>query len=184
MNTLRFLSVAIFVFLLPVAHASASDFAIVNINDWGTGHIAQWEKIIDADDLESSSLDKWQIEPNYSGAGGIVNAWMNGYSGSISKGPANGTGAYVITNETASYRPELVIGDILSFSVQVQGGGFDEANYSPRLNTLTVAEPVTNEPTVSESAVLVSVNDWYNPSWGGGFNATFNVYLMNRSRSS
>jgi VCBS repeat-containing protein len=43
----------------------------------------------------------------------------------------------------------------------------------------TVATPpVVNEPVdASGNITLVTVNDWYNPSWGGGYNATFQLTL-------
>ncbi|MCF8478332.1 MAG: hypothetical protein K9G60_14990, partial [Pseudolabrys sp.] len=44
----------------------------------------------------------------------------------------------------------------------------------PELATLTVADPASSAPP---PVTLVSVNDWYNPDWGGGFNATFELTI-------
>ncbi len=41
-----------------------------------------------------------------------------------------------------------------------------------------VAPPVASEPVDAGGHItLVNVNDWYNPSWGGGYNATFQLTL-------
>ena len=47
-----------------------------------------------------------------------------------------------------------------------------------------VSTPVDNPPplvTGSQSSSFVSVNDWYNPIWGGGFNATFQCTVLTNS---
>jgi len=152
--------------VLILGTAQAADFQSLNINDWGSGHIVQWQTIITQEDAASGTLDKWLIEPGYSGPGQVVNAWMNGYNGSVSTGEISGV--YSITNQSASYRPEISIGATLSFSVQIQGAGYAESDYSAMLFDLTEQVPET-----SGNASFVSVNDWYNPSWGGGFNVIY-----------
>lgn len=47
---------------------------------------------------------------------------------------------------------------------------------------VTVAEPETDDPVTGEgnAATFVSVNDWYNPLWGGGFNVKY-AYTLTQS---
>lgn len=45
------------------------------------------------------------------------------------------------------------------------------------LTILFLGSFVVASAQLSGSASVVSVNDWYNPAWGGGFNATFEYEL-------
>ncbi len=149
------------------AQSVGDDIDIVNVNDWGSGFNATFSYTISADDVLDDLVRDWRIEIDYSGSGSIGNAYMSGYSGNISSGNIGPNDGFTITNEDVGYRPELDQGFALTFTIQGQGSGFSSSDFDIRFVNLTVL------PTNNFTASLVSVNDWYNPSWGGGFNATF-----------
>ena len=140
---------------------------LVHVNDWGSGFIAQFQYVITDDDVALDNVRDWRWEANYQGAASLSNAWMGGYSGTVKTGSLAPDGGFAITNDGVGYRPELGAGHTLFFNVQGQGSGFQPSDFSPEFINLT--ELPTNEFT----STLVNVNDWFNPAWGGGFNATF-----------
>ena len=165
-------SILCFLFLLccsqgALAQSVGEDIDIVNVNDWGSGFNATFSYTIDEEDVVDDLVRDWRIEIDYSGSGSIGNPYMSGYSGSILSGNIGPNDGFAITNEGVGYRPELDQGFALTFTIQGQGSGFSSSDFDIRFVNLTVL------PTNNFTASLVTVNDWYNPSWGGGFNATF-----------
>lgn len=94
---------------------------------------------------------------------------MTDYGGGVSNGYNNG--AYEITNENVSYRPQLTVGNTLTFSLSAQGSGFVESEFVIEL--INLDQPVAPPGDPEESlATAVNINDW-----GSGFIATFECVL-------
>lgn len=182
----------VLLFLLPglVTAQSSSNFSVGNVNDWGSGFNASFQYTISAEDAPLGTLDTWQIEINNLGTAQINNSSMSGFNGSVSAGPFGPNGEYVITNESAGYKPLLASGDPLNFTISGQGSGFNESDFD--LTFTNLALPASNDDDSDQgdtgqgetedeagtdntglTSSFVSVNDWYNPASGGGFNATF-----------
>lgn len=172
-TTIRLICIASMIYIVgPIAHfahaQSVGDGIVVsNVNDWGSGHIATFQYTITPSDVSEDRVRDWRLEVLYSGDGDISGTYMSGYNGTVSTGESASDNSYYITNEGVGYRPELEAGEILTFNIQVQGAGYIAEDYSLDFINLTAL------PTNTFSSDLVSVNDWYNPAWGGGFNATF-----------
>lgn len=145
-----------------VVHAPLAAAELVGVNDWGGGFIATFEHTVSAEDAPQGAVSMWKFNVNYSGSAQLNNAWMTGYNGSISTGEANGV--FEIFNQ--GFAPEISVGSTLTFNIQ-GNGGFDAADFLIDFESL---DPAGNGAFDSS---FVSVNDWFNPSWGGGFNATF-----------
>jgi len=162
------------------AAGSESDVTVSSVNDWGSGFIATFVYNITADDTINGGLTAWRIEVDYTGNGQIINSWMTGYGGSIINGDDNGQ--YRLTNEGVGFQPTLAAGDTLTFSLQGQGSGYVEEDFTIRFISLDQA-PTDVEP-VTTAGTATNVNDWYNPAWGGGFNATFECELQGETITS
>jgi len=66
--------------------------------------------------------------------------------------------------------------------VRVEGSGYDEGdiNFAFQYLDPVVMPPAGRDPANSDPALmveLVSLNDWYDPNWGGGYTATFDITL-------
>ncbi|MDL2403811.1 VCBS domain-containing protein [Rhizobium mayense] len=86
-------------------------------------------------------------------SGGSTVSMGDGMSGNVSVSPQQ-------TSDGAPAGPQAV----------GQGSGTTAAS--------DVAQPHPSEPVDASGHIsFVSVNDWYNPSWGGGYNATFQLTL-------
>jgi VCBS repeat-containing protein len=58
------------------------------------------------------------------------------------------------------------------------GGGTGTGPHPPVSGGGDVAPPTVHEPVDATGDIsFVNVNDWYNPSWGGGYNATFQLTI-------
>jgi len=160
--------------------AGANDATVNAVSDWGNGFNVTFVHEITAADTINGELSAWRIELNYSGDAEITNAWMVDYGGGIISGEDNGQ--YRLTNEGVGYKPTLSIGETLTFNVQGQGSGYIENDFGITFISLDEL-PASVEP-VTTLGTAVNVNDWYNPAWGGGFNATFECELQGESISA
>ena len=155
-----------------VGYSQSLAITLVDVNDWGSGFIARFQYVISDDDVALDQVRDWRLELNYQGSATLTNAWVEGYSGNIRVGDFAPDGGFAITTEEVGYRPELGAGHSLIFNLQGQGSGFQLSEFSPEFVNLTKLP--SNEFTSS----LVSVNDWFNSAWGGGFNATFRCDVL------
>lgn len=174
-----------FVFLLVVFGGveAQSEFSEVSVNDWGSGFQATYEYVVKAE--QAGATVPWRIEITNTGEAALNSAWMSGYNGGINFLSESGD-LSVITNENVGYKPDLLAGSTLRFTVQGQGT-YNATDYSIAFITDSDDTQDPEEPPEDDSATgnyttsFVSVNDWYNPSWGGGFNATFECEAIQAS---
>jgi len=173
--TTWFLRITLLVLLLLVFNGPAvanDEFETIGVNDWGSGFNATFEYVIKESDVVADKVRDWRIEIDYAGQAQIGNGYMQGYAGTVRVGNIVDTSDYAITNEGVGYRLELGASEKLRFTLQGQGAGFSLSDFTFRFVNLTAA------PTNNFESSLVSVNDWYNPQWGGGFNATFRCDVL------
>ncbi|MCK5923708.1 MAG: hypothetical protein KAG66_22430, partial [Methylococcales bacterium] len=148
----------------------------VSVNDWfneqwGGGFIATYSFTLDMDDVTDGIPTIWRIDTGYSGPGNIVNAWMSGYGGGVHSGLISPTGEFAISNELVDFKPVLVAGDLLTFSVQVNGSPYSSADFKPVYTKLdSGVDDVDGSFGVSPDIEFTNLNSWYNPAWGGGYN--------------
>lgn len=151
----------------------ASGFAFSSVNDWynpawGGGFNVTYEYTVSEASIAGDDLFAWAIDSGYSGSGTVVQAWTSNFNGPVS---TSNDGSFVIGNENVGYRPELEAGDSFSVSFQVQGAGFDPADFAP-IFTDRDPEPVD----VDESDVSIdasATNDW-----GSGFLQSVSIHNL------
>ena len=166
----------------------SNGFNVSNVNDWGSGFNATFSYQLSQSDAPGGALAAWRIDVRHTGAAQLTSAWMTGYNGSISSGYVDGSSVdFAITNSTAGFQPTLNVGSELIFTIQGQGSGFNESDFEMSFVNLDAGEPPTDIPdddnneAGSLSTSFVSVNDWYNPAFGGGFNATYRCEVNDSS---
>ncbi|WP_157928974.1 ExeM/NucH family extracellular endonuclease [Pararhizobium haloflavum] len=157
----------------------AAGFELARLNDWynpawGGGYNASFTYTVQEQDLIDGSVSAWEILPNYSGDGAITNAWVTGYGGATSRGE-NADGDFVITTKDQGYKPELVAGDTIDFSIQVQGAAFDDDDFAFDFNDID-RMPSGDDPLMAEIDAG-STNDW-----GSGFGQ--NVSVINLAEAT
>lgn len=157
------------VVLCWVSGVQAGDLEFLGVDDWTGGFTASYQYDIDQSD---GLVRDWVIDVSYQGDGTLTNAWTNGYPGAVNVNNDSAARVLSLSTEGVSYRPELNAGDSIRFSVQGSGFTFAEAQ-------LVVSfENQTQTAGNGFLSSLVSVNDWYNPSWGGGFNVTYRCDIL------
>jgi len=116
----------------------------VNLNSWSTGFNATYEYTVQESDTLGGSLQEWKIDIEPTDPVIVTNAWINsGYNAGVSlNGPAN---ARVFTNEGKGYIDELVAGDVIRFTVQGNGAGFEANSLRLNFESLSQALPSTGE---------------------------------------
>ncbi|MCA6110933.1 VCBS domain-containing protein [Bradyrhizobium cenepequi] len=238
---------------------AGGNITLVGVEDWynpswGGGYHATFELTLTDDMMQGGSLEEWILQVIVNNPNAVISTgWLNGFNGTVSFDPATGT----FSNVGQDYQPELHAGDKISFTIEVQGTGYnrDDISFSFQDRDLTPtatasfsasvaatapdvdtssdaaasvadaaaavaavaldhdASPSTDSTSTSGASAhdsgapaasgdvasgpaaqadvsevappvdagghitLVSVNDWYNPSWGGGYNATFQLTL-------
>jgi len=152
-------------FCLIVCSSLVKAGDIVSVNDYGSGFIVTYEYQIQPEDAPDGSVNAWRISAGYTGSAQLSGAWMTGFNGSVNIDTSGNS--LQISNEDVGHKPEISVGSSLTFNIQGQGGGFNAEDFNIAFANL---DPVGNGTT---SSGFVSVNDWYNPNSGGGFNATF-----------
>ena len=163
-NRTGFVSTVTVIINPAVDSGDSAGFTLVNTNDWFNsdsnrgGFIATYEYTVSEDSIIGDDLFAWGIQSGYSGGGEITNVWLEGFNGSTSKQ----TDSFDITNIDESFRPELKVGDSFKVSFQVNGAGFDEADFSP---TFLDSDPEPVEADDSDVEITAAqTNDW-----GSGF---------------
>ena len=147
-----------------------------NVNTWGSGFNTTYAYEITESDTAGGLLDEWQIEIDAASPLSITSAWINnGYNAGISTGTESGQ--FVITNEDQGFIRQLSAGDIITFTIQGSGGGFDANSLTINFESLSQTPDAGEEPPVSESllppnASFANVNDW-----GSGFNVAIEYEL-------
>gem|GEM_PF-4178974 len=169
---------------------------------WGGGFNATFEYQLTDEDVPNGTLESWRLDMGYTGTAQLTSAWMSGFNGGVSSGNLGPNGEFVITNENQGYQPPLSSGSVLTFTIAASDGGFNADDFqidlvdlnAPAVETSdnetqgdfepdnsddsdsTTTSTTTNDDIAEDAAMVsrfVSVNDWYNPASGGGFNATF-----------
>jgi|GEM_PF-6439670 len=116
----------------------------VNLNSWNTGFNATYEYTVQESDTLGGTLREWKIDIVPTDPVRITNAWVNsGYNAAVSlTGPIN---ARVFTNEGKSYVDELTAGDVIRFTVQGIGSGFESDSLTLNFESLSQTLPATGE---------------------------------------
>jgi uncharacterized protein len=157
----------------------SAGFELVGLNDWfnpawGGGFNAAFTYTVQEADLVDGEVYAWEILPGYDGPGTITTAWTNGFNGAVGTGP-NAEGAFVLTTAGQSYKPKLEAGDVIGFSVQVQGAGFDEADFA-----FAFAD-IDRVPS-GDDALMVSIDAAPTNDWGSGLNQSVTIANMGGER--
>ena len=161
----------------------ATNIVLDSVNDWynpsfGGGFIASFRITLTEADISTVGDDRWTFEPNYTGSGTIVGAWVTGFGGSTQQGQLAGDGGYAITSNDSGFRPTLAVGDSFVYSFQVDNAGYDESDFVPIFTNLT-EEPdgdaggALNAPA---DFVASNLNSWYN-NGSGGYNVALEFNL-------
>ena len=146
------------------------------VQDWGSGFQASYTITIEDTDTLNGILSNWQIEVQQPESVDITSAWASGYNGGLDTFSSGST--FTISNENQGFRPDLFAGS--QFNITVQGS--KPSGLSVEGIGLTVAFTSLDEPPepvaeVITTAEAISVQDWFNPAFGGGFNVTFECAL-------
>ena|GEM_PF-5124987 len=110
----------------------APDVTLVSVNDWhnphwGGGFNATFEMTVTEELLAGGSAENWTLDVGIADPGASFSrGWVKGFNGQVDFDPATGTFSSAGQNPNASLEP----GDTLTFSVQVQGAGFDLEDFS------------------------------------------------------
>ena len=116
----------------------------ITVNSWDSGFNATFQYEVQPADVDGGALEHWRIEVNTGGEWHVSNAWINnGYNAGIQTFFADDT--FVLTNENESYIDELEAGDIITFTIQGNGAGFENANLTLNLTALTNRSSDTGE---------------------------------------
>ncbi|MEH2500249.1 VCBS repeat-containing protein [Bradyrhizobium sp. AZCC 1678] len=96
--------------------------------------------------------------------------------GSLTVDPESGHWVYTLNNDAAqSLQPGQVVHD--SFTVQATDQSGATTTQVVTVNVTGTADEPPPPVDAGGDITLVNVNDWYNPAWGGGYNATFELTL-------
>ncbi|MEM7677192.1 MAG: cellulose binding domain-containing protein, partial [Myxococcota bacterium] len=115
----------------PSDDGLGSGFELVSVDDWfnpawGGGFNATFEYTIQDDDVIDGTVSAWTIEPLYTGNGTISTGWSS--FGPVAFGDF-GDG-FEITTVGQGWQREASPGDVITFSLQVLGDGFDEDDFA------------------------------------------------------
>ena len=157
-------------------NSTAAEVTAGAVQDWGSGFIASYTITIEDTDTLNGILSNWQIEVQQPESVDIASAWASGYSGGLDTFSSGST--FTISNDNQGFRPDLFAGS--QFNINVLGS--KPSGLSVEDIGLTVAFTSLDEPPepvaeVITTAEAISVQDWFNPAFGGGFNVTFECAL-------
>jgi len=125
----------------------------VSLNSWSTGFNATYEYEVQPLDTFGGLLKEWLVDVVVDGDLEITTAWINsGYNAGI--WTKAGAESFEITNEGMNYIDELQAGDIISFTVQGNGSGFEDASFSMEFFALSQILPATGECVNPEPVTL------------------------------
>ena len=157
-------------------NSTAAEVTAGAVQDWGSGFIASYTITVEDTDTLSGILSNWQIDVQQPESVDISRAWAGGYNGGLDTFSSGST--FTISNENQGFKPDLFAGS--QFTINVLGS--KPSGLSLEEIGLTVAFSSLDEPPepvaeVVTNADAISVQDWYNPAHGGGFNVTFECAL-------
>ena len=116
----------------------------ITLISWPTGFNATFEYEVQESDTLGGALREWQVDVVTSGSFSISNAWISGgYNAGIQL--ISGAELFTFTNQGQSFIQELVAGDVITFTVQGAGSGFDGGNLFLNFTALTQTLPATGE---------------------------------------
>ncbi|MEM9168429.1 MAG: cellulose binding domain-containing protein [Pseudomonadota bacterium] len=151
------------------------ELELVSVNDWynpawGGGFNATFALELTEDLIEEMSVGSWTLDIDFDVDGASFSAgWMNGFNAPVDFDPATG----VFSTDGQSFQQTLYAGDVLTFSVQVQGAGFDMDAFSCDFADL---DPELILPTPAD-AMDVAIDAAGLNDWGSG--AVQHVNLTN-----
>ncbi len=151
----------------------SAGFEATTINDWynpswGGGFNASICYTVQEEDLVGSDVYAWDIAPEYSGSGTLVNAWMSGFNATVSTG-VDESGEFVLSTDGQAFQRKLVAGDVLKFTVQVQGAGYGEDEFAFSFADVDQVPSASNQMLEIDAALT--------NSWGSGLSQ--NVAVRN-----
>ena len=120
----------------------------VAVNSWGSGFNATYEYEVQRSDTEGGALQHWRIEADTASNFHIANVWISGgYDAGVQSFYEADT--FVLSNENEEYVDQLVTGDVITFTVQGNGAGFDASDMTLNFVVLSArasAEGVCTTP--------------------------------------
>lgn len=145
-------------------------FSVASVNDWynpawGGGFNATFDYVVQAGDLTGGVAHAWEIAPNYHGDGTVTGAWVGGHSGPVAV-VRDADDGLVLSTQGEAYKPALKAGDVIHYTVQISGAGFDKADFSSAFHDL-------DAPAATPQAMIDAhpTNDW-----GGGLTQSVSVH--------
>ncbi|MGR3739192.1 MAG: cadherin-like domain-containing protein [Limimaricola soesokkakensis] len=156
----------------------AAGFQSTAINDWynpvwGGGFNATVSYTVQEDDLVGGDVYAWDIAPNYTGNGTLTHGWMNGFNATASAGPDE-EGDFALSTDGQAFQRKLIAGDVLNFTVQVHGAGYDEDDFAFAFADVDQA--------ASASSQTLEIDAAPTNSWGSGLSQ--NVAVRNTGTES
>lgn len=156
----------------------AAGFQSTTINDWynpawGGGFNATISYTVQEEDLVGGDVYAWDIAPNYTGDGTLTHGWLNGFNAAASAG-MDEEGEFVLSTDGQAFQRALVAGDVLNFTVQIHGAGYDEDDFAFAFADVDQVASASN-PTLEIDAAPTN-------SWGSGLSQ--NVAVRNTGTES
>lgn len=156
----------------------AAGFQSTAINDWynpawGGGFNATVSYTVQEEDLVGGDVYAWNIAPNYSGNGTLTHGWINGFNATALAG-MDEEGDFVLSTDGQAFQRALVAGDVLNFTLQVYGAGYDEDDFAFAFADVDQAAAASS-PTLEIDAAPTN-------GWGSGLSQ--NVVVRNTGLES
>ncbi len=143
---------------------------VVRVNDWynaerdSGGFNATFKLTLEDYMIDGGFVEKLELDVDHrdveAGEASFSTGWFTGFKGPI----AFNTGEGLFTNADAGSQPTLEAGDMITFSVQVQGAGFDFEDFDFQF---TDVDPVPAVPSEAEPLDVVAEVPGAN-FWGAG----------------
>jgi len=117
----------------------------IGVNDWyspssGGGFNVTYQCTVDS----NIPIEEFIVEFNYSGSGVPTRAWANSYNGDVESGYIGRNGGYAIRSASTGHTPTLKNGDTFQVSLNVQGAGFDSADFDVSCRDAANRAPVAD----------------------------------------